>query len=87
MRNIKLISKALAGAIRASGGNRITADAAKAAMREIMQGVGDGDLADHLSPLMNLSALNQELERSGLVACDRKLSALMQGVKAELEGK
>ena len=86
MREIKTVGKAIAGAIKACGGNRITQEAAKAASVELLKSSKDPMQAvENAQAFMNLSALNQELERCGLVKTERTLSALMTEVQAQLE--
>lgn len=84
MRNISVVSAAIANAIKTCNGQRITQEAAKTAMGEIAAKSDPADLVDNLSVMLNLSALNQDLERAGLVKTERTLSALMAGVKAAL---
>ena len=84
MRNIEVCSAAIAAAIRASNGNRITSEAAKAAKGEIIRLSSPEDMLDNLETFSNLSALNQGLERVGLVSTERTLSALETAIKAKL---
>ena len=84
MRNIEVCATAVANAIRASNGNRITTDAAKAAKGEIIKASAPEDMLDNLETFSNLSALNQGLERVGLVSTERTLSALETAIKAKL---
>ena len=84
MRNIQTTATAIASAIRACNGGRISQEAARAAMESLTKVSAPDELVDNLATLLNLSALNQELERCGLVKTERTLSALMAAVKAAL---
>ena len=86
MREIKVVGKELAKAIKACNGGRITQEQAKVSQRALLLSNKDADIAcSNAEVFMNLSALNQELERCGLVKTERTLSALMTEVAAQLK--
>jgi hypothetical protein len=80
MRNIDKTAEAIARAIKACNGQRITADAAKAEMATLLKDSDPQEAVDNASVFMNISALNQELERHAYVTTERSKSALMSAV-------
>lgn len=89
MRDINTVGASLARAIRACNGNRITQEAAQAEQARLMMdglaaGLPPAQISENCSCYLNISALNQDLERHGVVKTDRAVPAYITVVKAEL---
>lgn len=87
MRNVNVCAQSIAQAIKSCNGQRITQEAAQSAMKDLIVKSKPDELADNMTCWLNLSALNQELERHGLVKTERAVPALIGAVKAELNKK
>jgi hypothetical protein len=84
MRNTQLIANHVAVAIKSCGGGRITTEAAKVAMQALGTASQPSDMVENMAVFFNLSALNQELERCGIVRAERTLTALQAQIRDAL---
>lgn len=84
MRNLSICSAAIARAIKASNGGRLNNEAHKALMADILKTSSPDESIENVTSVGNLSALNQELERYGLITTVRELPAFYKAVKDEL---
>ena len=82
--SIELRASAIASALRANGAKRITQEQANMALKSALADAAPEQIVDVASTFMNLSALNQELERHGLITTERSLPALLAEVKRQL---
>ncbi len=83
-RNIETLAPAIARAILASNGHRLSAEQHKSLLADVANTSKPTDLVDNLTSLGNLSALNQEWERFGLVTTERDIPAMIVQIKASL---
>jgi len=82
--SLEIKAAAIAAAIRASNNGAITADAHRALVAQVAKDSPGEEMAANVVAVSNLAALNQELERYGLIRRERTLPALMSAVKTLL---
>jgi len=80
----EVVAPAVARAIKASKGARIDSEGHKALIRDIVGSSDPDSLADNVAAVSNLSALNQEAERYGLIKTERDLPAFWRAVQAAM---
>jgi len=85
MKQNSVIAPILARVLNANGYKRLTTDQAAAAAREAAIASAPDDMIDNVQAIVgNLSALNQLLEKFGLVHTDRDVPALIVDIRKSL---
>lgn len=88
MRDLALLGRVLAGAINATGGKRLTQEQVSGLIATIVTmqpPLAPDVLRATIEPLLNVSQLNQELERFGLVVTDRAEPALIAAIRTAMK--